>query len=776
MTVRETLVRNTVWYGIVTFLGLGSGLLMSVILARGLGPERMGDYSYILWVSRVMATVATLGFAVATVRYTAAYLGRGEPEVAKGFLTLLLRRQVIYTAIVVAVALPAIVYLAPPSLRGALLVCALGLFPITLESTFTHAVYGAQRYDLTTRVSTLKMSLHLLSAAVVVLLGGDVLGLSIGLMLGTSITAFVQRRSALGLYPRQGHPVPPPALVELREYLVPLSIVTVLDALVWDRSEVFFLRLYTSSQDIAFYSLAFGLASRLMVIPFIVAGALMPALSTLHGAGNTEEFGRVYRRALHYAALVGAPLAAVGWALAPGLIGLLYGDAYRPVAWLLGPLLAVSVVGVMRQVAWAALRATGDRKWTLHATWSSAVVNLAAAAVLVPSYGTAGAVAANAAAQLLASLLAFIGVSRRQGCGFPVLAVVKTWGAAAVGLAVTLALVRTASDLPEIAAAGLTGATVFLAAAIFGGMIGAQEWRLLDRLLGQARRRLPPVSPRLQKAGLIGLGVAGVLGFALVYGPVARALVALWLRVPYYSYAFFVPLFVGWAIWDARRSLTGPPAWAINGALVAVVGVVLFTLGYAEHSLTLKALSLPVFLGGLALFVLGPERVTAVRFPLLFLLFITPFPDGALDALSLPLQHLAAQVANMGAHALGVPTVREGLSLHLPQVTIEVTEACNGLRFLLAMIVLGSAFAWTTQRGGGRRVAVVILAVAIAVVANLFRVTGTAWLAYHYGREAAEGVFHLAYGKAVYFGMLIPFLVAVLLLRRHPTPPDTATR
>jgi len=199
MTVRETLVRNTVWYGLVTFLGLGSGLVMSVILARGLGPERMGDYSYVLWLARVMATVATLGFAVATVRYTAAHLGRDEPGVAKGFLTLLLRRQVIYTAIVVAIAVPAIIFLAPPSLRGALIVCALGLFPITLEATYAHAVYGAQRYDLTTRVSTLKMTLHLLSAVVVVLLGGDIVGLSIGIMLGTSITAFVQRRSALRL-------------------------------------------------------------------------------------------------------------------------------------------------------------------------------------------------------------------------------------------------------------------------------------------------------------------------------------------------------------------------------------------------------------------------------------------------------------------------------------------------------------------------------------------------------------------------------------------------
>jgi exosortase len=776
MSVRETLVRNTVWYGLVTFLGLGSGLLMSVILARGLGPERMGDYSYVLWLSRVMTTVATLGFAVATVRYTAAHLGRGEPGLAKGFMGILLRGQVAFTALVVAIAIPAILLLAPESLRWALIVCALGLFPITIEAAYTHAVYGAQRYDLTTRVSTLKMVLHLGSATAVVLLGGDIVGLMIGLMLGTAVTAFVQRRAAHRLYPDRPDPVPPAALLELRQFLVPLSVVTMLDALVWDRSELFFLRLYTSSEDIAYYSLAFGLASRLMVIPFIVVGALMPALSTLHGAGKLDEFGRVYRRALRYVALVGAPLAAVTWALAPGLIDILYGPAYAPVAMLLGPLLAVSVVGVMRQVAWAALRAIGDRRWTLHATWISAVVNLAAAAVLVPAYGTVGAVAANAAAQLLASVLAFVALARLQGCGFPMLAIVKTWGAAALGLAVTLALTRNAHGLAEIAAGGAAGAAVFVAAAVVGGVVGAQEWRLLDRLLRPARLGLGTASPALKRAAAVAVAAAGLLALLATYGPVVRDLVALWLAVPYYSYAFFVPLFAAWAIWDARRALAGPPTWTAAGALVVVLGLVLFVLGAAEESLTLKVLSLPVVVSGIALTVLGPQRTAAVRFPLAFLLFMTPFPDGTLDALSLPLQHLAARVADLGAHALGVPVVREGLSLHLPALTVEVTEACNGLRFLLAMIVVGTAFAWTTQRARGRRLTVVSLAVVLAVAANLVRVTGTAWLAHHYGQEAAEGFLHMTYGKIVYAGMFVPFLVAVLLLRRDPRPRSTATR
>ena len=58
-SVRAALVRNTFWYGVVTVFGLGSGLVMSIVLARGLGPAAMGEYSYLLWALRVLTALAT---------------------------------------------------------------------------------------------------------------------------------------------------------------------------------------------------------------------------------------------------------------------------------------------------------------------------------------------------------------------------------------------------------------------------------------------------------------------------------------------------------------------------------------------------------------------------------------------------------------------------------------------------------------------------------------------------------------------------------------------
>lgn len=485
-SVGETLVRNTFWYGLVTVLGLGVGLAMSVVLARGLGPARMGDYSYLLWAERTIGALATLGFALGTVRYTADSLARGDTRLAWGFVRFFLRRQVIATLVVTSAALPLVFWASSPDLRWPFVLVLLALFPITLENVYTNALYGAQRYDLTARNSTIKMTLQLLATTAAVVLGAGILGIVVGMVMGTVVSLVLQRKRVRALYPSaETGAVPATMIADVRAFLIPLSVVVVLDSLVWDRSEVFFLRLYTSPQEIAFYSLAFGLTTRAMVLPEVAAGALLPALSTLHGRGAHEELGRMYRTALGYVALIGSPIAAIGAALAHPLVALLYGEPYLPVAQLIGALAAVSVIAAMRKVAWAALRALGDRRHALHAMWLAAALNLACAAWLIPAYGLWGAVVANSAAQIAAAVWVFSALARTHACRFPVAHVAKTAGAAAAAFGAAWALAPRSVDLGWIVAAGAAGLAVFLVLAVVAGVLGTREWTFI---LGAARR------------------------------------------------------------------------------------------------------------------------------------------------------------------------------------------------------------------------------------------------------------------------------------------------
>lgn len=477
--IGDVLARNTFWYGFITIIGLASGLAMSVVLARGLGPALMGDFSFVVWTFRTLEAVAGLGFGLALVRYSADALARGEPAVARGIIGVLLRWQLVSVTIVVAGTIALTLTLAPADLRWPLVIGAIGLVPMTVEGLFMRATYGAQRYDLTAQVSAIKTALLLVISIVAVMLGAGLTGIILGQTLGTVLSCTLQARRALSLYPGQAQPAAPALRQELGRYLVSLSVVRVLETLVWERSEIFFLKLWVLPQDIAFYSLAIGLASRAMIVPAIFVGALLPALASLHAARDDGEFSRVYRSALRSVALVGAPIAAVSAGLAPTLVSLLYGDAYGPVAMLYKLLIGVSLLAVMRDVAWAALRAAGDRRSMLTATAVTAAVDLGLAALLVRSHGTMGAVIANTTAQLTVSIWAFVALQRLKGSGFPLSSLTRIGVAATLGLlatSISTAALHGSAALVLGAAAGLV---TYAAACVLAGAVDARDFRFL---------------------------------------------------------------------------------------------------------------------------------------------------------------------------------------------------------------------------------------------------------------------------------------------------------
>lgn len=478
-SVHTVLIRNTAWYGAVTMVSLASGLIMSVILARGLGPARMGQLSYVVWAERTMIALATLGWALATVRYTAESWGRGDAAGAWSFVTLFRRRQILTTLIVGAALAPLILAAAPRNVEWPLMVVVIGLLPITIESIYTCALQGARRYDLTAGTSTLKMSLQLIVAVAGIAAGVDLVVLFCGFLLTLVISCLRQRAQAHRVYREGLHAAPAVMTADVRAYFVPLSIVVVLESIVWDRSEVFFLGIHATTEQIAFYTLASGLSMRAMIVPEIAVGALLPAFSTLFGSGAPAEFARLYRTALRWVGLIGAAVAAVVAALAPVILATLYGDAYLPAAPYVGALAGIGVLSTLRKVAWAALRAAGDRRCALTAAGVAALINVGLAAVLVPRYAVVGAVVAGAAGQITASVWVFIGMARTHGIRFPGADVARALGAALVAWLVTWVLAGGPHDVGRALAGAGAGLVTFVLAAIALGLIGAREWSLV---------------------------------------------------------------------------------------------------------------------------------------------------------------------------------------------------------------------------------------------------------------------------------------------------------
>lgn len=253
------------------------------------------------------------------------------------------------------------------------------------------------------------------------------------------------------------------------------------------------------------------------------------------------------------------------------------------------------------------------------------------------------------------------------------------------------------------------------------------------------------------------VGALGALCLALYY-PALHGLVRAWLDDPNYSHGFLIPLLSAYFVWERRdrlRALTREPsAW---GLALLLAGLLAFSLGRVGAGAFLLRTSLIGVILGLILFLLGPRAFRLCLLPVGFLALMIPLPTVFFVELTLPLQLLAAQLAAFLLQALGIAVLREGNVIFLAHMTLEVVEACSGIRSLVSLITLAIVFSYFTHRPLWRRCLLTVSAIPIAIVANASRIAGTGLLAQFLGPGVAEGFYHT-------FSGLLLFGIAFLLL------------
>lgn len=263
-----------------------------------------------------------------------------------------------------------------------------------------------------------------------------------------------------------------------------------------------------------------------------------------------------------------------------------------------------------------------------------------------------------------------------------------------------------------------------------------------------------------------------IAGFAALFFDVARTLVADWSTDDNYSHGFLVVPVAAWLAWERRDALVAAPPRPHAFGLVVILGSVLVlgagVLG-AERFLT--RLAMVGVLAGAVLFVWGAAHLRLLAFPLAFLLLMIPLPAIVFNQIALPLQLLASQVGEAGLRLAGVPVLREGNVMVLARTTLEVAEACSGIRSLVSLLTLGIVYGYFMDSRAWVRWLLALATVPIAVLTNGLRVAGTGIAAHHYGPEAAEGFLHTFSGWLVFVSALVLlFALREVVSRLAPEP------
>lgn len=218
------------------------------------------------------------------------------------------------------------------------------------------------------------------------------------------------------------------------------------------------------------------------------------------------------------------------------------------------------------------------------------------------------------------------------------------------------------------------------------------------------------------------------IGFAFMYGQTVTALAAEWMSSPEASYGLILAatsLVVAVRRWPAFLAQSTADGRGLAALGLAVLGAVLFTVGQLGADLFLTRVSLVVLLGGVVWALSGGRAARTMAAPLVFLLIAIPLPALVVNEITLPLQLAASRVAEGILQAIAIPVYRDGNLLALPSGTLQVAEACSGLRSAVSLGAVGVLLAWATEPTLGRRVLLVAFTLPIAVVMNGFRVAAT---------------------------------------------------
>jgi len=228
------------------------------------------------------------------------------------------------------------------------------------------------------------------------------------------------------------------------------------------------------------------------------------------------------------------------------------------------------------------------------------------------------------------------------------------------------------------------------------------------------------------------------------------------------SHGWLIPLVSAYAVWRKWGEIrTAPCTYGRGGLILVVCALLLYLIGLRVQQTRLVLLSLPALLWGLSWFLYGWHVARLLAFPCWYLVFCIPFTF--LDALTLPLRLLSTLVSDVVLNGLGIPVTRVGTAIHIHSgagFSLDVAHPCSGLRYLVAMVALTTAYAYFTQFGMWRRTVLCLASIPLAMVGNMVRIILIALVGVVFGTEIAVGFYH-DYSGYVVFAVAILLMIAV---------------
>ncbi|MDE3105419.1 MAG: polysaccharide biosynthesis protein [Acidobacteriota bacterium] len=412
----KTIARNTAWYGLENIISFATSMITSIVIARTLGPAKMGYIIYVNWIVSITSSLGSIGIPAATRKYMAEFLGGDDRNTARFIYFRTLTLQTVLATVATMFATVWVLLDSPPNYHTAAVLLVFSILPSMINFISAQANVAAEQLSANLAGSAVGTVAFFVLTMLTVLLHWGVIGVCVAMFsmrFLDCVVRLVPTWRRIHRWPNQSDAIPADLRPRMMRFALQGVSAMLLSLIVWDRSELFLLKhLCSDIRQVAYYSVAFSLAERLLVFPGVFAAATGASILAQYGR-DRSRLPAMTASSVRYLALVSLPLHIIAGALAAPALLTLYGKQY------VGALLVASIAPMLclpkafLGPIESLFESTDEQQYFLIYNVIGSVLDLGVAALLIPRYGAIGACLGSGAGQFFAVLsLWTVGIRR----------------------------------------------------------------------------------------------------------------------------------------------------------------------------------------------------------------------------------------------------------------------------------------------------------------------------------------------------------------------------
>ena len=244
--------------------------------------------------------------------------------------------------------------------------------------------------------------------------------------------------------------------------------------------------------------------------------------------------------------------------------------------------------------------------------------------------------------------------------------------------------------------------------------------------------------------------------FIIAFFPVWKGLIKGWYNSEEHSHGFFIIPSSLFILWQKKNELSQIPIQPSKWGLVLIIfSLFLYIFAHFAEIRSVASFSMALLLPGVVIYLYGYSMLREILFPLSFLLFMIPIPAQIYSTLTIPLQLFVSKVSVGITHLFSIPVYRTGNVLHLPDRTLQVVQACSGLRSMMSLLALSAMFGYFTLRSNLLRSILFVSGIPAAIIVNIFRIVLIVLAFYYFNYDLVQGTVRTVFGMGIFVLALI---------------------